>query len=210
VKGRAVLPFVLVGVVLVVVIVASRLLSENDESDEDRVPVQARPAASETERPSPPPFRQQNETLDGTGYAFGLPPLWLDTTENAASAPESDRSLDSRSDWGSFGRANVVVLGPFTNLDDDLDALREQQRDNLRTDFNGRIEDVGRREIGGVEALGLRRVRPLGTDFMSDETYWVTKVEGLGYLIISRREAGDSLANDAFEQIYASWTWQVD
>jgi hypothetical protein len=80
-------------------------------------------------------------------------------TEDATSSPKVSRFLDSSSDWGN-GWANIVVYGPYIGVEGDLESLGEQQRDALRADFEGKIEDSPPRQIDGVAALGLHLVRP--------------------------------------------------
>lgn len=156
---------------------------------------------------SPGPWRPIIRTIDGTGYTIILPHLWYDVTEDDTSSPKVTHYLDSSSQWGN-GRANVVVYGPYHVGERSLDSLRELTRVDLRANYKVKVEDGPSREFDGVEGLGLHLVRRLSKDFVSEENYWCVALDGRAYLIVARREAGDTLAPGQFDEMFETWSWE--
>ena len=158
-----------------------------------------------TEEPAP-----DGSTLQGTGYSYALPEGWQDISAEVTGA-NPGTFIDTAASWGPSieeGRGNVIVENPAAGGADSAEAL-EQLRSNFTAQFpDAEIDDTDPRTIGGVEMLGLELTRTNEAGVEVDQEAYVGVVDDVAYIITASSTADDDEAEEQFEQIYVSWTFE--
>jgi hypothetical protein len=147
--------------------------------------------------------------IEGDGYTYELPDAWQDITDQVLKDNPGQPTLDTASAWGKSveeGRANVIVEVSswiYTDLGDAEDVLTS----NLET-LGGTVEDIEDRTIDGEPAAGvlLSRANEQGVDV--EQTAYIIRVGDDAVVITASNKAGDDKPQDAYEEIYDSWSWE--
>lgn len=215
-----------IALIAIVVGVALAVTGDDDEGDEPRADESSQEANSSdepTEEPSDPASEDSGaggdetaepapdgSTLQGTGYSYALPEGWQDISAQVTGA-NPDTFIDTAASWGPSieeGRGNVIVENPPAGGADSAEAL-EQLRSNFTSQFpDAEIDDADPRTIGDEEMLGLELSRTNESGVEVDQEAYVAVIDDVAYIITASSTSDDDAAEDQFEQIYDSWTWE--
>jgi hypothetical protein len=206
----AVLGVVAVALVVLGLLFVMPKLTDPGPAETSVIDSRSSPGPPDSSMASSNPSHDQAK-LRGSGYSYALPSDWRDVTSILPSVLEAD----SATIWGGTtledSRANLMVHTPFDDRLDDLDIFRKQLRRSieLTADKDVTLEDVGPRDIGGLEAIGVRVLRPLQGGFWLNQTQWIVKAGDTAYLLTTRRRDDDAAADGVFQEIFASWRWKA-
>jgi hypothetical protein len=204
-KGRTglVVGLVTVGVAVVAGAIVLALVLGGDDGDNH-------PASSDTPTETGGSESPSGEGLiSGDGYTYEIPEGWTDITDQVLKDNPGQPTLDTASAWGksvAAGRANVIVevsSWTYTDLGDAEDVLSS----NLET-LGGTVEDIEDRTIDGEPAAGvlLSRANESGVDV--EQTAYIVHVGDDAVVITASNKADDDGPQDAYEEIYDSWSWE--
>ncbi|GAA4678211.1 hypothetical protein [Nocardioides nanhaiensis] len=218
-----------IAVIAIIVGVTLAVTGDDDEGDEPRADESSQEADSSDE-PTDEPTDSASEdsgaggddgaateapapdgsTLQGTGYSYSLPEGWQDISADVTGA-NPGTFIDTAASWGPSieeGRGNVIVENPPAGGADSAEAL-EQLRTNFTSQFpDAEIDDTDPRTIGGEEMLGLELTRTNEAGVEVDQEAYVAVIDDVAYIITASSTADDDGAEDQFEQIYDSWTFE--
>jgi hypothetical protein len=203
----------LIGVVtLVVLLIAAGALAALlllSDSDDDKDDAKAGDTASEsTSEPTESTSSVPDDLLQGNGYSYTLPEDWQDASEEAAGAPGA---IDTISVWGDRlegGRANVIVETGPAGGETDLEVLREQWVKNMTSSVGAAAQDIPGATIDGEDSIGVQIESKNKNDLEIVQTAYLVVRDDRVYSIGLSGKIGDDDAEQAFEDILDSWTWE--
>lgn len=196
-------------VVLVLLLIAGGalaallLLSDSDKDDDSKAEEKTSESSDPSESSTP-----SGDSIQGNGYTYALPEDWQDVTAQTAG---SAGAIDTVSAWGSKlagGRANVIVESGPTGGVDDLSVLRKQWVKNMSGSIGATPQEIPGTTIDGEEAIGTQIERTNENDVEIVQTAYLVVHDGNAYSIALSGKVGDDDAEQAFEDILASWTWE--
>lgn len=200
-------PAVLIGVIVLVILLvaggglaALLLLSDSDKDDDENNKADARTSES-TSAPA-------GDLVQGNGYSYTLPDGWNDVTDQAAGAPGA---IDTVSAWGDKlegGRANFIVESGSSGGEDEPEALRDQWVSNMTGSTGGQPQEIPGATIDGENSIGVQFERTNEKDVEIVQTAYLVVRDGKVYSIAISAKIGDDDAEQAFEEILDSWTWE--
>jgi len=209
-KSRAALIGVVVLVLLLVAggaLAALLLLSDSDD-DKDNGNAGDKASESTSESVSVSPSEPAGNLIQGDGYSYTLPDDWQDVSDEAAGAPGA---IDTISVWGDQlegGRANVIVETGPTGGETDPEALREQWVSNMSGSTGAEPQEIPGTTIDGQEAIGVQYERTNENDVEIVQTAYLVVNGDEVFSIALSGKIGDDDAEQAFEGILDSWTWE--
>lgn len=208
----------LIGVVVLVVLLvaggalAALLLLSDSDDDKDNGNAGDKASESTSESTTDPTESTSSEPagdlLQGNGYSYTLPDGWQDASEERAGAPGA---IDTISVWGDQlegGRANVIVETGPSGGETEPEPLREQWVSNMTSSTGANAQEIPGTTIDGVEAIGVQIESKNENDVEIVQTAYLVVREGSVYSIGLSGKIGDDDAEQAFEEILDSWTWE--
>lgn len=147
--------------------------------------------------------------LEGEGYSYELPDDWTNITDQVQEQNPNQPTLDTASAWGRSiegGRANVIVEVDAW-VYSDLDDAREVLSNNLSS-LGGTLENIESRTIDGEEAAGVLLKRDNDSGVSVEQTAYIVKNGDDAVVITASNKANDEAPQDAYEEIYDSWSWE--
>jgi hypothetical protein len=193
------------GVVLVVLLIAGGglaallLLSDSDKGDDN---------GKADDRTSTSTSAPSADQIHGNGYSYTLPDGWQDATDQAQGAPGA---IDTVSVWGEKlegGRANFIVESGSSGGEDDPEAIRDQWVSNMTGSTGAEPHEIPGATIDGEETIGVQFERTNERDVEIVQTAYLAVHDGNVYSIAISAKIGDDDAEQAFEDILDSWTWE--
>lgn len=205
-KSRTMLIGVVVLVVLLIAggaLAALLLLSDADDDKDD-----GKASESTSEPTESTPSEPAADLLQGNGYSYTLPEDWQDASEEAAGAPGA---IDTIAVWGDKldgGRANVIVESGPSGGETDPEPLREQWVKNMTSSTGATAQEIPGRTIDGLDAIGVQLESKNKNEVEIVQTAYLVVRDGNVYSIGLSAKIGDDDAEQAFEDILESWTWE--
>ncbi len=150
------------------------------------------------------------DTITGDGYTYALPaPGWKEASDDAR---ELAATIDTAIILGAsidLSQSSIIVealsAGGATSVDD----LANVWKRNLSSSDNATPVDIDETTIAGERAIGVRiedRVNNAGIPIT--QVAYLTVHDGNQYSIgLSFPKEGDTVSEDDFETMLASWTW---
>ncbi|WP_109509879.1 hypothetical protein [Nocardioides speluncae] len=187
------------GVLATVLILASR--DDDDKAQEGSDD----PTSSESENAP-----DDGPGVDGAGYTYALPEDWNDVTEDALSG-DVPGTVDTVSAWGkklTGGRANVIVETGSAGSTEDEEDLREDWETNMASSSGVTPEEIDGTEIDGEDAIGAKMEQTTDSGVDIVQIAYLVIVDGTQYSIGLSAKQGDDDAQDRFEEILGSWSWE--
>jgi hypothetical protein len=149
------------------------------------------------------------DRISGNGYSFAVPNGWGDITEDVLAAGNAG-ATDLAVAWGTSleaARANLIVETGFAQGETDPEALRSAWESNMSGATGAVPEDNGTEEFDGENAIAVRISRVNENDVAIEQFGYLTIHDGDLYSVILSAEEGDEKAQEAFEEMLASWNW---
>ena len=198
-------------VVLAGIIVAIVLLATNGDEEKADEPDSTSSPTATTGSPSTSPTDQPEEgTLQGDGYSYELPDGWNDVTEEAL-AQNPPGAIDTVAAWGETfnnSRANLIVETAPANGQTDLEALRAEWENNLTGTSGGEAQPTDGIQIGGEDSIGTTVDITNSNGVRVHQIAYLTIHDDTIYSIGFNAERGDEEAQQAFDEVMDSWSWQ--
>lgn len=145
------------------------------------------------------------ETMQGSGYTYGIPEGWSDAT-NDVGAMGIDSAVRAEDEDDGF-RRNVVVEVQPANGAADPEEILDQWESNIGEAVGGTPEPIDGISIDGQDALGIR-IETTQQDIDIVQVAYLAINDGQIYSIAlsAHREVEDE-ATAEFEQVLDTWSW---
>ena len=158
---------------------------------------------------STPTTEPTGEQISGSGYSFALPDAWGDITDDVLASGNAG-ATDLAVAWGATleaARANVIVETGFASGETDPENVRSAWESNMTGATGATPVDNGTETFDGEEAIAVKISRVNENDVAIEQFGYLMIHEGDLFSVILSAEEGDEKAQDAFDEILASWTW---
>lgn len=186
--------------------------SDSSQSAEPSDEPSSEPTAEESDEAEPTEDvseAPEEGQLVGTGYTYELPDEWNDISAEVL-AQNPPGAIDTVATWGTdieSGRANLITERQTAEATDP-EELRESWEGNLGTAVGVTPVSGPDTEIDGEKAISATLSSTNGQDVSVEQTAYLVIVDGAVYSITLSAEEGDDGAQDEFDDILDSWSWE--
>lgn len=202
----AIAAVVVLGVVAIILIVT---LSGGDGDDPTAEDSSASTSASEDDETSSTVTTDPALTLQGTGYSYQFPNGdWKDLT---ADTPDTTGTIDTIAAPGdslNTARGNILVETSSAFGTTDVNELVGDWKTQLTGSTGATPVDLGTRDIGGKEAVGVELKWTNANDFEVHQIAYLVVSGDEQYSITASFRQGDSGFKETYDSVLATWVWE--